>query len=51
MGLDAKKPASHLPPEAAADIAAFTRESQRFLAGEIDPDAFTSFRTMHGVYG
>ncbi|MDR5694592.1 MAG: nitrite/sulfite reductase [Armatimonadota bacterium] len=51
MGLDTKKLASHLPPEVAADIAAFTRESQRLLAGEIDPDTFTSFRTLHGVYG
>lgn len=45
MGLDTKKP-PHLPPEAIADIYAFARESQKFVAGEIDPETFTAFRTL-----
>lgn len=50
MGPDTKE-LPHLPPEAIADIDAFARESQRFVAGEIAPETFTAFRTMRGVYG
>ncbi len=45
MSLDTKKP-PHLPPEAIADIYAFARESQKFVAGEIDPETLTAFRTL-----
>lgn len=39
-----------LASEVAADVADFEREAARFVAGEVDGDTFTSFRTLRGVY-
>jgi sulfite reductase beta subunit-like hemoprotein len=40
-----------IAPEAAADIAKFTEQLERYLAGELAEDVFRVFRLNNGVYG